>query len=557
MSLNASIASNASAAGGAGNSRQYIERVNRADGDGVASAVTSPMSLKASIASNEGAAGGAGNSRQARQLENRLEKAVMKANEAQSIRHMYEEMKRECDTFDVIKKMKRERDTFNGQIKGLEEASKAATVEYDRTIIEKMKRERDTFDGQIKGLEEASKAATVEYDRIVIASRETNHSKEVAKQDLAAFEEELANGHAAAFEEELAKGRAVRAARLEEMRSNSALVQNTNEALLQRQYPTAIDALKSPGAALGGGADKERQYPTAIDALKSPGAALGGGADKKELPSPPEIAEEKDAVRRLCAAVGATSTIELIDRLLPQQETELPPPPKIAEEKDAVRRLCAAVGATSTIELIDRLLPQQETGNNLKSMRALANRQLKELEGDVLLARKHLEEMKGGSCLSTQAQLDAAEGDLAAATKKAEAARSSHDATMNSYITIRSGLDHLASMVASLPPPAGAAPSMLHGVGTSGGINAAGAAPSMLHGVGAGGGINAAGTLSLGQGSFGQGDEIVSISEALTQCEQRLLAANKFISSLPKAAQLLQDMLGNPDFSFSTTAPSS
>lgn len=53
--------------------------------------------------------------------------------------------------------------------------------------------------------------------------------------------------------------------------------------------------------------------------------------------------------------------------------------------------------------------------------------QLTELEGDMALARSHLEEVHGGGRLTTQSQLDSAQVELREANAKAEEARQLHE----------------------------------------------------------------------------------------------------------------------------------
>jgi hypothetical protein len=80
------------------------------------------------------------------------------------------------------------------------------------------------------------------------------------------------------------------------------------------------------------------------------------------------------------------------------------------------------------------------------------------------------------------------------------------------YVDMRSGIEHLASMVSILPLPPGQLPVPIS-------------------------------------------DE--TLGDVLAQCQQRLTAGITFIQTLPKAASLLEGMMSNPEFSFETPAPDS
>lgn len=75
------------------------------------------------------------------------------------------------------------------------------------------------------------------------------------------------------------------------------------------------------------------------------------------------------------------------------------------------------------------------------------------------------------------------------------------------YIDVRSGLEHLNTMVTVLPLPTPTPP------------------------------------IPLTDDTLG---------DVIAQCQSRLVSAHKFIQTLPKAAKLLEDMVSNPDFAFST-----
>merc|ERR1719253_1464341 len=80
--------------------------------------------------------------RQIRVLENRLDKAMIKYNEAQSIRKTYEQ------------------------------------------IVKRLKEERIGFDNQLAALERTYAAKQRDYEELLLLSGDANHAREVAQQEL-------------------------------------------------------------------------------------------------------------------------------------------------------------------------------------------------------------------------------------------------------------------------------------------------------------------------------------------------------------------------------------
>merc|ERR1711939_543849 len=88
-------------------------------------------------------------SRQIRVLENRLDKAMIKYNEAQSIRKTYEQ------------------------------------------IVKRLKEERIGFDNQLAAIERTLKAKEKDLEELVLMSHDAQHAKEVAKGELLKLEHTL------------------------------------------------------------------------------------------------------------------------------------------------------------------------------------------------------------------------------------------------------------------------------------------------------------------------------------------------------------------------------
>eukprot|EP00741_Cyanophora_paradoxa_P022407 tig00021463_g21633.t1 len=104
--------------------------------------------------------------RQIRTLENRLDKAMIKYNEAQSIRKTYEQ------------------------------------------IVKRLKEERIGFDNQLQAIERTLKAKEHDLEELMLMSHDANHAKEVAKAELAKLEQQIADERKQR-EKELAERRAV------------------------------------------------------------------------------------------------------------------------------------------------------------------------------------------------------------------------------------------------------------------------------------------------------------------------------------------------------------
>merc|ERR1712054_547336 len=85
-----------------------------------------------------------------RALENRLDKAIIKYNEAQSIRKTYEQ------------------------------------------ITKRLKDERITFDNQLAAIEKTLKAKEHDYEELLLMAHDANHAKEAARAELARFEQAVA-----------------------------------------------------------------------------------------------------------------------------------------------------------------------------------------------------------------------------------------------------------------------------------------------------------------------------------------------------------------------------
>lgn len=177
-----------------------------------------------------------------RNLENRLDKAVIKYNEAQSIRKTYEQ------------------------------------------IVKRLQEERLTFDNQLSNFERALKVKKQDASDLEMMSRDANHAKEVAKTELARFEQQIAEERKHREKELLA--------RKELVKQKMELNDRFDRKALQ------FDDLKDDAAAKS-------------DARKDP------VTDEKEK----KIAEYEETMRLIKEATGVSDINEVIAKFQAQGET--------------------------------------------------------------------------------------------------------------------------------------------------------------------------------------------------------------------------------------------
>ncbi|GFR52156.1 hypothetical protein Agub_g14687 [Astrephomene gubernaculifera] len=363
--------------------------------------------------------------RELRQLQNRLDKAVVKANEAYSIRKTYEQ------------------------------------------VVEKLRSEEPLLEARIRGLEEQRATKQAALQAITLTARDVHSAKDSAKAALVALEAEVAGN----------RGRRARV--LAEMRDKASTLQQTNRALLQRQFqPLTTAASPSTSASLD---------------LESSAALTAASSNHHHHLHAKALRPSPDAVS------SDTHVSEEAD----------------ITARDLVIQLCRTTGSRRVSELLARLLAQQESYKGLLEMRSQAAAQRLALVQELEVLRSHRDEMRDGGKMSTQKQMDAAQEELRAATARAEAASEVLDCLLRGVAAVRGGLAHLATMTAPLPLPAGAA---------------AGGQPPLLALAGASGG---------GAGGGGQLED-ESLGEVLAQVETRLVGAYRLITSLPKAVDLLE-----------------
>ena len=195
--------------------------------------------------------------RQIRMLENRLDKSMIKYNEAQSIRKTYE------------------------------------------TIVKRLKEERIGFDNQLQAIERTLAAKDHDYDELLLMSHDANHAKEVAMAELAKFD--------ATVQEE-------RKYRQKELDERRALVAAKND-MTQRQEKREKKS-KNSNAAVD--LDEEEGKLKAKDTTQKMEEIVHKGHLRDEEKRQADMAE---AMRKIKDATGVTEADEVVAIFNAQEDT--------------------------------------------------------------------------------------------------------------------------------------------------------------------------------------------------------------------------------------------
>ena len=199
--------------------------------------------------------------RNIRTLENRLDKAMIKYNEAQSIRKTYEQ------------------------------------------IVKRLKEERIGFDNQLAAIERTLKAKEKDLEELVLMSHDAQHAKEVAKAELLKLEHQL-------MEE--------KKQREKELADRRALVQQKvemNQRMEKRDKMRREMALVEGGETQGGEGDasmKKTMFSTAFH------SALNEHVMEEEQK---KITTYEEAFRKIKDATGVSDVNDVIHKFLTQDET--------------------------------------------------------------------------------------------------------------------------------------------------------------------------------------------------------------------------------------------
>jgi len=198
--------------------------------------------------------------RNIRMLENRLDKAMIKYNEAQSIRKTYEQ------------------------------------------IVKRLKEERIGFDSQLAALERTFATKQRDYDELLLLSGDANHAREVASQELERVK--------AGYEEE----RRRREAELREKHQELALRRQTQDLLQKRErMQQAIKAEEEEGNEQEG--EESLRKAAAVNAI----TATMISQERLEQKNKIDIFEQ--AFRKIKDATGVSDVNEVIQKIISQEGT--------------------------------------------------------------------------------------------------------------------------------------------------------------------------------------------------------------------------------------------
>merc|ERR1711871_1068416 len=196
-----------------------------------------------------------------RALENRLDKAIIKYNEAQSIRKTYEQ------------------------------------------ITKRLKDERITFDNQLAAIEKTLKAKEHDYEELLLMAHDANHAKEAARAELARFEQAVAEERRQR-EKELNERRAQARARQEMMTRAENREKMRQEIILEAQGDLSAQDEQNLKKAVV----TNTMYSQLNQAKKE---------DEQE-----KITTYEEAFRKIRDATGVSDVSEVISKFLTQEETQ-------------------------------------------------------------------------------------------------------------------------------------------------------------------------------------------------------------------------------------------
>lgn len=196
-----------------------------------------------------------------RTLENRLDKAIIKYNEAQSIRKTYEQ------------------------------------------IVKRLKDERITFDNQLAAIEKTLKAKEHDYEELLLMAHDANHAKEAARAELARFQQAVAEERRQR-EKELNERRAQARARQEMMTRAENREKMRQEIVLEAQGDLSVSDEQNLKKAV-----VTNQMYSQLNANKK--------EDEQD-----KITTYEEAFRKIRDATGVSDVTEVISKFLTQEETQ-------------------------------------------------------------------------------------------------------------------------------------------------------------------------------------------------------------------------------------------
>eukprot|EP00762_Andalucia_godoyi_P000027 ANDGO_02299.mRNA.1 Outer dynein arm protein 1 len=200
--------------------------------------------------------------RQIRMLENRLDKAMIKFNEAQSIRKTYEQ------------------------------------------IVKRLKEERIGFDHQLAAIERTLKAKERDLEELKLMSHDATHARDVARAELAGFKH--AHDEAKRVRErELAERRAYVEAKVEQTKK------------MQQQSNAANSGNANGKDGKDSNSEEEKKKKQVADAMASESAAGARAREEESL-----LSNYEEMFRKIKEATGVSDVNEVISKFMTQEDTQ-------------------------------------------------------------------------------------------------------------------------------------------------------------------------------------------------------------------------------------------
>jgi hypothetical protein len=260
----------------------YLEREAAASLKGDDDKAGATMSAGAGGATGEGLGATSeadATARQIRMLENRLDKAMIKFNEAQSIRKTYEQ------------------------------------------IVKRLKEERIGFDHQLAAIERTLKAKERDLDELKMMSHDATHARDVARNELAQFRHSHEEARRVR-EKELAERKSYVESRIEQTRR------------MEQRDEKQREAERAAKGDLTEEQERELRKKEAAEAFASEGAAANRAREEENL-----VTKYEDMFRRIKEATGVSDVNEVINKFMTQEDTQRSLEDTVREQQQKVDAL--------------------------------------------------------------------------------------------------------------------------------------------------------------------------------------------------------------------------
>ena len=252
-------------------------------GMGEGGAPRSPNALNKSTSSSTGRDGDASLTRQIRSLESKLDKAMIKYNEAQSIRSTYEH------------------------------------------IVKRLKEERIGFDNQLTALERTVQAKQRDYEELLLLSGDASHARDIAQQQLHTHrcqyeEKRLAREGELREKHQMIKVRKQMIERQRKKEEEKQKKQNEQD----KQVVAAAQALNGAGGIGGAGLRRSSSFRNRRASMMRRGSVMGGQethVDRLQEEQEEKIDVYEKAFRRIRDATGVGDVNEVIEKIVGQEGT--------------------------------------------------------------------------------------------------------------------------------------------------------------------------------------------------------------------------------------------